>query len=40
MPTQDTPVINSPPKLLDQVRDKLQVKHYSMHTNPAYVNLI
>ncbi len=38
MPTQDTPVINPPPKLLDQVRDKLRVKHYSMRPNSAYVN--
>ncbi|MBH1975609.1 MAG: hypothetical protein I8H95_04695, partial [Rhodocyclales bacterium] len=38
MPTQDTPVVNPPPKLLDQVRDKLRVKHYSIRPNSAYVN--
>ncbi|MES2236211.1 MAG: phage integrase N-terminal SAM-like domain-containing protein [Pseudomonadota bacterium] len=40
MPTQDTPVINSPPKLLDQVRDKLRVKHYSIRTESVYVDWI
>ena len=40
MPTQDTPVIHSPPKLLDQVRDRLRVKHYSMRTEHAYVDWI
>ncbi len=40
MPTQDTPVINSPPKLLDQVRDKLRVKHSSIRTGQIYVDWI
>ncbi|TAJ21868.1 MAG: hypothetical protein EPO47_10140 [Rugosibacter sp.] len=40
MPTQDTPVINSPPKLLDQVRDKLRVKHSSIRTESVYVDWI
>ncbi|HAN56314.1 MAG TPA: hypothetical protein DCQ77_09075 [Betaproteobacteria bacterium] len=40
MPTQDTPVIKSPPKLLDQVRDKLQVKHYSIRTESVYADWI
>ncbi len=40
MPTQDTPVIHSPPKLPDQVRDTLRVKHYSMRTESAYANCI
>lgn len=40
MPTQDTPVIHSPPKLPGQVRDRLRVKHYSMRTERAYVDWI
>ena len=40
MPHSDTPVINSPPKLLDQVRGKLRVKHYSIRTERAYVDWI
>jgi len=35
MPAQDTPVIHSPPKLPDQVRDRLRVKHYSIWTLPG-----
>ena len=30
----------SKPKLLDQVRDAIRVKHYSMRTEEAYVNWI
>ena len=40
MPIQDTPMINLPPKLLDQVRDQLRVKHYSIRTEQAYVDWI
>lgn len=44
MPTQDTlgdtSVTHSPPKLPDQVRDRLRVKHYSMRTEHAYVDCI
>ncbi len=29
-----------PPKLLDQVRDRLRLKHYSMRTETQYVNWI
>ncbi len=29
-----------PPKLLDRVRDALRLKHYSIHTEEAYVNWI
>ncbi len=30
--------MNSPPKrLLDQVRDKIRIKHYSIRTEQAYV---
>ena len=29
-----------PPKLLDQVRDKLRVKHYSIRTEQAYLDWI
>jgi hypothetical protein len=28
----DNDTIVNPPKLLDRVRDKLRVKHYSIHT--------
>ena len=30
----------NPPKLLDQVRDKLRVKHYSIRTEQTYVDWI
>jgi hypothetical protein len=29
-----------PPKLLDQVRGKIRLKHYSIRTEQAYVNWI
>jgi Phage integrase, N-terminal SAM-like domain len=29
-----------PPKLLDQVRDRLRLKHYSMRTETQYVHWI
>lgn len=32
--------MNQPPKLLDQVRDKLRVKHYSIRTEQSYVDWI
>ncbi len=32
--------ITSPPKLLDQVRDKLRVKHYSIRTEQVYADWI
>ena len=32
--------IPPPPKLLDQVRDRLRVKHYSIRTEQAYVDWI
>jgi len=35
MPASDTPVIDSPPKLLDQMRDTLWVKHCSIRTGRA-----
>ncbi|WP_425411750.1 phage integrase N-terminal SAM-like domain-containing protein [Methylomicrobium lacus] len=31
---------NTPPKLLDQVRDKIRVKHYSIRTEKLYVQWI
>jgi len=31
---------NTPPKLLDQVRDRLRVKHYSIRTETQYVQWI
>ena len=36
--TQATPP--NPPKLLDQVRDRLRVKHYSLRTEKQYLNWI
>ncbi len=31
---------NTPPKLLDQVRDRIRVKHYSIRTEYLYVQWI
>ncbi|MGZ8163567.1 MAG: phage integrase N-terminal SAM-like domain-containing protein [Methylobacter sp.] len=31
---------NTPPKLLDQVRDRIRVKHYSIRTEKHYVQWI
>ncbi|MGZ8907443.1 MAG: phage integrase N-terminal SAM-like domain-containing protein, partial [Methylobacter sp.] len=31
---------NTPPKLLDQVRDRIRVKHYSIRTETQYVQWI
>jgi len=31
---------NTPPKLLDQVRDRIRVKHYSIRTEAQYVQWI
>jgi hypothetical protein len=39
MQKPDTPVASSP-KLLDQVRDRIRVKHYSIHTETQYVQWI
>jgi integron integrase len=39
MQTSNTPVGN-PPKLLDQVRDRIRVKHYSIRTETQYVHWI
>lgn len=32
--------MNPPPKLLDQVRDKIRYKHYSIRTEQAYTDWI
>jgi hypothetical protein len=40
MPTSDTPVTGSPPKLFDQVRDTLRVKHDSIRIEQSYVDWI
>jgi integron integrase len=40
MGTESTPSAPSPPKLLDQVRDKIRVKHYSIRTETQYVQWI
>jgi hypothetical protein len=33
-------VSGQPPKLLDQVRDKIRLKHYSIRTEQAYTDWI
>lgn len=40
MGTETTPPASSPPKLLDQVRDKIRVKHYSIRTETQYLQWI
>ena len=32
--------MNAQPKLLDQVRDRLRLKHYSLRTEESYVHWI
>jgi hypothetical protein len=32
--------MQNPPKLIDQVRDRLRVKHYSIRTEQVYVDWI
>ncbi|HQT31153.1 MAG TPA: integron integrase [Thiobacillus sp.] len=39
MQTGDTPAVQ-PPKLLDQVRDRIRVKHYSIRTETQYVQWV
>ena len=38
--TDSTPSATQPPKLLDQVRDRIRVKHYSIRTETQYVQWI
>ena len=38
--TDSTPLSQPPPKLLDQVRDRLRLKHYSIRTEAQYVHWI
>lgn len=40
MQNPGTPATNNPPKLLDQVRDRIRVKHYSIRTETQYVHWI
>lgn len=40
MTAQNTPDAPGPPKLLDQVRDKIRVKHYSIRTETQYLQWI
>ena len=40
MGTETTPVAPTPLKLLDQVRDKIRVKHYSIRTETQYLQWI
>ena len=37
MVNENTPPAPTPPKLLDQVRDKIRVKHYNIRTETQYV---
>lgn len=38
--TSNTTYENEPPKLLDLVRGKIRLKHYSIRTEQAYVDWI
>ena len=40
MVNEDTPPAPTPPKLLDQVRNKIRVKHYSIRTETQYLQWI
>lgn len=40
MANATTPLAPTPPKLLDQVRDKIRVKHYSIRTETQYLQWI
>ncbi len=40
MVSDNTPSKSTPPKLLDQVRDKIRVKHYSIRTETQYLHWI
>lgn len=40
MGIENTPLAPPPPKLLDQVRDKIRVKHYSIRTETQYLQWI
>lgn len=40
MVNETTPLAPHPPKLLDQVRDKVRVKHYSIRTETQYIHWI
>ncbi len=40
MPENSAPLDQRPPKLLDQVREKIRVKHYSIRTGTQYVHWI
>ena len=40
MAADNTPSESTPPKLLDQVRDKIRVKHYSIRTEKQYLQWI
>jgi integron integrase len=40
MVSENTPSVPPPPKLLDQVRDKIRVKHYSIRTETQYLQWI
>ena len=36
----DVTGLSASPRLLDQVREKIRLKHYSIHTEQAYVDWI
>jgi hypothetical protein len=33
-------MVQTPPKLLDQLRDKIRLKHYSIRTEEAYADWV
>lgn len=39
-PAQDTPFVSSKPRLLDQVRAAIRVKHYSIRTERTYIGWV
>lgn len=40
MQPENTPIQTAAPKLLDQVRDKIRVKHYSIRTETQYIHWV
>ena len=40
MNSENTPSVPETPKLLDQVRDKIRIKHYSIRTETQYLQWI
>jgi len=40
MQLENTPAESTPPKLLDLVRDKIRIKHYSIRTEMQYLQWV